>query len=69
MDLYQVIPNQEDIVKFNKELDNLTQAVKDEDKDATLKQISTLYDYLPKFMEVLQNKAPGIDFTGDRYYY
>ena len=25
--------------------------------------------YLPKFMEVLQNKAPGIDFTGDRYYY
>lgn len=51
MDLYQVMPNQEDIVKFNKELDNLTQAVKKEDKEDTLKKLSTLYDYLPKFIE------------------
>lgn len=60
MDLYQVIQNQEDIVKFNKELDNLTQAVKDEDKESTLKELSTLYDYLPKFVENCTNQQKDI---------
>lgn len=51
IDLYQTETNQEDIVNFNKEYDNLTKAVKDENKDDTLMELSKLYDYLPKFIE------------------
>lgn len=51
LDLYQTASNKEDIVNFNKEYDNLTKAVKDENKEETLKELSRLYDYLPKFIE------------------
>ena len=51
LDLYQTSTNQQDIINFNKEYDNLTKAVKDENKDNTLMELSILYDYLPKFVE------------------
>lgn len=51
IDLYQINTNQNDIVNFNKEYDNLTMAVKNENKNDTLEELSKLYDYLPKFME------------------
>ena len=51
LDLYQTSTNQQDIVNFNKEYDNLTKAVKEENKDNSLKELSMLYDYLPKFVE------------------
>lgn len=51
LDLYQTSTNQQDIVNFNKEYDNLTKAVKDENKENSLKELSILYDYLPKFIE------------------
>ena len=51
IDLYQVVENKEDITNFNKEYDNLTKAVKDEDKKETLKELSAVYDFLPKFVE------------------
>lgn len=51
LDLYQTSNNQEDVINFNKEYDNLTKAVKDENKDKTLQELSILYDYLPKFIE------------------
>lgn len=51
LDLYQITNEQQDIVNFNKEYDNLTKTVKDEDKEGTLFELATLYDYLPKFME------------------
>ena len=51
IDLYQTETNQDDIVNFNKEYDNLTKAVKDENKENTLMELSKLYDYLPKFVE------------------
>lgn len=51
LDLYQTSTNQQDIVNFNKEYDNLTKAVKDESKDDSLMELSMLYDYLPKFVE------------------
>lgn len=51
IDLYQTSTNQEDIINFNKEYDNLTKAVKDENKDDTLMELSLLYNYLPKFIE------------------
>lgn len=51
LDLYQTRTNQDDIVNFNKEFDKLTKAVKDENKEETLKELSTLYEYYPKFVE------------------
>lgn len=51
LDLYQTSNNQEDIINFNKEYDNLTKAVKDENKEDTLMELSILYDYLPKFID------------------
>lgn len=51
LDLYQTSTNQQDITNFNKEYDNLTKAVKDENKEDSLKELSMLYDYLPKFVE------------------
>ena len=51
LDLYQTSSNQQDIVNFNKEYDNLVKAVKEENKENTLKELSTLYDYLLRFVE------------------
>lgn len=51
LDLYQVNIDQQDIVNFNSEYDKLTKAVKEENKEDTLKELSILYDYFPKFVE------------------
>lgn len=51
LDLYQTSTNQQDISNFNKEYDNLTKAVKEENKEESLKELSILYDYLTKFAE------------------
>lgn len=51
LDLYQLSVNQKDIVDFNSKLDNLTQVIKDEDKQKTLVCLADLYDYIPKFIE------------------
>lgn len=51
LDLYQTSTNQQDIADFNKEYDNLTKVVKDENKEECLKKLSTIYDYLSKFVE------------------
>lgn len=51
IDLYKINLNQEDILSFNREFDNLTLAVKDENKKDTLTQLSRLYDYIPKFAQ------------------
>lgn len=49
LDLYQLNVNQEDILSFNKELDNLALSVKNEEKEQSIKQLSRLYEYIPKF--------------------
>lgn len=51
IDLYNQNINQDDILNFNKEFDNLAIFAKDEKKIETLEQLSKLYDYLPKFMQ------------------
>lgn len=53
LDLYKTEINQNDIVNFNKEYDNLTKAIRDENKNETLIKLSKLYDYLPKFIDNL----------------
>lgn len=49
--LYQTAVNQDNILNFNKEYDNLTKAIKEENKDDTLAELSLLYNYLPEFVE------------------
>ena len=56
MDLYQLEINKEDILNFNKEIDNLVKVINDEEKEATLQSLSGIYDYIPKFIEPLNNK-------------
>ena len=52
MDLYQMNNvNQEDILNFNKEYDNLITIVKDEKKQEALTQLTKIYEYLPKFLK------------------
>lgn len=60
LDLYQTNANQQDIINFNKEYDNLTKAVKDEDKEVTLYELSILYDYLPRFIENCTDETKDI---------
>lgn len=55
LDLYQTSINQQDIISFNKEYDNLVKAVKEENKENSLKELTILYDYLPKFIESCTN--------------
>ena len=55
LDLYEISSKQEDIVNFNKEFDNLTIAVRNEDKQTTLIELAKLYNYLPGFFESCSN--------------
>ena len=49
--LYKANINQEDILNFNKEFDNLTTLIKEENKEYVLTQLSKVYDYMPKFAQ------------------
>ncbi len=51
LDLYQTNINQEDILNFNKEFDNLTVSIKQESKEGSLSTLSKLYDYITKFSQ------------------
>ena len=51
MDLYQLDINKDEILNFNKEIDNLVTVVNEENKESTLQILSVIYDYLPKFLE------------------
>lgn len=51
MDLYQSNINQEDILGFNTEYDNLTSVAKDEKKEEALTELVKVYEYLPKFLK------------------
>jgi hypothetical protein len=51
LDLYEIGVNQQEILNFNKEYDNLIKTVKEENKQETLTELSILYNYLPTFLE------------------
>lgn len=51
IDLYQLNLNQETILSFNKEYDALITAVKNENKENTLVQLSKLYEHFPGFLK------------------
>ncbi len=49
LDFYEVHTNTEDILNFNKKIDELTLSIKNENKEETLKILSDLYSYIPRF--------------------
>lgn len=51
LDLYEISLNNNDILNFNKEYDNLLLQIKNEDKEGTLRELSVLYSYFPKFIK------------------
>lgn len=51
IDLHQNEVNNDDILNFGYEIDNLVASVKNENKIETLRSISKLYSYLPKYIE------------------
>ena len=55
LDLYNLNVNKEEILNFNKELDDLTVSIKEEDKEHVLIKLANIYRYLPVFANKLSN--------------
>lgn len=51
LDLYGLNINQEEILNFNRQFDNLTVLVKNQNKEETLRELAKTYQYIPKFAE------------------
>ena len=51
LDLYSISLNNTDILNFSKEFDNLLIALKEENKENSLKELTLLYSYMPKFIK------------------
>ena len=55
LDFYKANILQNDILDFNKEFDNLTISVKNENKEDSLKSLAKLYSFLPNFFKKISN--------------
>ena len=53
LDLYRLNVSQEDILKFNKELDYLTVSLEEENKQKALDNLVKVYEYIPKFAQTV----------------
>ena len=53
LDLYRLNASQEDILNFNKDLDNLTVSLEEENKQLTLDNLLKVYAYIPKFAQTV----------------
>ena len=53
LDLYRLNVSQEDILNFNKDLDNLTVSLEEENKQLTLDNLIKVYEYIPKFGQTI----------------
>lgn len=63
LDLYSQNVNQDEILSFNNELDNLTVAVKEENKEKALIHLSNLYGYLPKYLNTVSTDTTYTNLT------
>lgn len=54
LDFYQIGANQDNILAFNQQIDNLSVAVKDENKEMTLSELSNLYTNLSNITQSLE---------------
>lgn len=68
LDLYKSNVNQENVLSFNKEFDNLTIVTKNEKKEETLNSLSKLYEYLIGFIENSENYKTKKDILESKLY-
>ena len=68
LDLYKSNVNQENVLNFNKEFDNLTIVTKNEKKEETLNSLSKLYEYLIGFIENSENYKTKKDILESKLY-
>lgn len=65
LDLYKINVAQEDILNFNKEMDNLTATIQKEDKQETLNQLVKTYNYISNvftaYAKLEENKWKEMD--------
>lgn len=54
LDFYQIGANQDNILSFNQQIDNLSVAVKDENKETTLTELSNLYTNLSNITQSVE---------------
>ena len=54
LDFYQIGANQDNILAFNQQIDNLSVAVKEENKETTLAELSNLYTNLSNITQSLE---------------
>ncbi len=57
LDLYKVSVNNQDILNFSGDLDKATQAIKNEDKQASLNALAKLYAYIPIYSSAYSKDA------------
>lgn len=55
LDLYRLNVSQENILNFNKDVDNLTVSLEEENKQVTLDKLVKVYEYIPKFAQTVVN--------------
>lgn len=53
LDLYALNINQDEILNFNRQFDNLTVLVKNQNKEETLRELAKMYQYIPKFANTI----------------
>lgn len=56
IDLYNLNVNQEDILGFNSDFDELAKVIKKEEKEETLVRLTKVYEYIPKFTTKVSSK-------------
>ena len=51
LDLYELNVNQDEILNFNRQFDNLTVLIKNQNKEETLRELAKAYQFIPKFAD------------------
>lgn len=68
IDLHSLNVDNQDILSFGRELDNLIVAAKNEDKKETLRIVSNLYSYIPKYEQQFSDDTKSINIQYTKYY-
>ena len=63
LDLYKLNINKDDILNFNKTLDNTVIYIKNEDKVNSAVALATLYSYIPRYTENYSNDNININLS------
>ena len=63
LDLYKINVNRTDITEFSSNLDQLVINLKAKDKQASIDTLSTMYSYIPKYIQAFSDKNEEVDIA------